>query len=249
MATINSGNEWPKSFYDNGGGGLPFVNPKDILSGTLRGDLQVGGPGTVISSSLGQITFGATSGAPIVINAGGISIGGVQVGTSTSTPSPVSFYGPISVGFNSASIYTGDGFPIASLAVGDVILDMWMYTQTAWSGGSGLGGALYLGFNMTAIPNVVATFNSNALATLTSSSTTQTGMTTSQKTYTEAASQPVTYAPNNSASGGGAILPRGPWVILDSSKPLSARAVAPAGVADQFTAGASTVYVAVLHPS
>lgn len=81
MSTIASANknEWPKAFYDNGGGAFGLVPANKLQTGVVTANLQVGTTGPLLSGSTGQIIAGSGS-SQIIINSGGVTIGGSPVG-------------------------------------------------------------------------------------------------------------------------------------------------------------------------
>lgn len=89
MANITSkAKEWPKAFYEGGGGSYGFLNPNKIQTGVLQGTLQAGVGGPIFGN--GQIVIPQTSGAPIVISGGGItgiSSGGPLLSVIITAPS------------------------------------------------------------------------------------------------------------------------------------------------------------------
>lgn len=82
MATIAGANrnEWPKNFYDTGGGSFGLVQANKLQTGVVVGNLQIGSGGPILSGSTQQIIVPQTSGAPIIINSSGITgVGGGSV--------------------------------------------------------------------------------------------------------------------------------------------------------------------------
>lgn len=71
MTRITSKDQWPKAFYDNGGGSFGFTPSNKLQSGVLSADLQVGN-GVLISGSTGQIIIGG-GGNQIIFGINGVS--------------------------------------------------------------------------------------------------------------------------------------------------------------------------------
>lgn len=95
MGNITSkAREWPKAFYEGGGGSYGFVAPDKLQSGVLQGSLQAGVGGPIFGN--GQIVIPQTSGAPIIINGGGIT--GISTGGGTAVPITFPAQGTINQG-------------------------------------------------------------------------------------------------------------------------------------------------------
>lgn len=134
MATISSGDIYPKAFYDNGGGSYGGIQPNKIMTGTLQGDVKVGVNGPVLSPSTNSITVpSSTGGAPIIINGGGISVGGITIGTPTALPYTPIVKGPFLITSASGNIRSGNGAVITSFSPGDIILSCLATTTKTWN--------------------------------------------------------------------------------------------------------------------
>lgn len=77
---ISSKDQWPKAFYDNGGGSFGLVQSNKLQSGVVTANLQVGS-GPLISGSTGVIS-GGSGGNQYFIGSGGITIGGALISSS-----------------------------------------------------------------------------------------------------------------------------------------------------------------------
>lgn len=245
MGRYNSTQSYPKEFYaDNGDNSYGLINPNKLISGSLLGDMTVGRSGPKLSASTNSIIVGSGS-TQVVIDAGGISIGGTTIsadGGGVPTVPYLTVYGPYSIAATNGAIYSGDGTALFTPTVGDMIIQAWCYTTVAWSGGDGTGGALYIGPNLSAASNTVSSHVNNSMWALSVTTTTQTGMSSVVSSYVEAGSAVIQVNPNNTA----VYYPRGPFKVISNSKPICAKAVAPSGAASQFTAGQSQVYISVL---
>lgn len=245
MGRYDSGTQYPKEFYqDNKSYG--FLNPNKIQSGTLQGDVSVGASGPKLKASDNSIVVGS-GGSQIIINAGGISIGGTAVvagGGGVSGPY-MTVMGPYSISATNGSLYSGDGVSLFTPTVGDFIINLFSYTTVAWSGGDGTGGALFLGVNFGIVANSVASHQSAAMFNPTVTSTTATGVPAAQAGFVEAGALNNAVKPATTISSQD-LIPRGPWKVLSSAKDVCAKAVAPSGLASQFTTGQSTVWALVM---
>lgn len=86
MSTINSQDQWPKAFYDTGGGSYGLVPTNKLQPGTIISNIQIGPGGPLLSASTQQIIVQTTSGTPIILGSDGISgIGDVMHLSGTET--------------------------------------------------------------------------------------------------------------------------------------------------------------------
>ena len=246
MSTINSNDTYPKQFFDTGGGAADLINPNKIEAGTLLGPVQVGTTGPVLDPTNNQITAGNIS-----ITGGGISIGGSVININQAQPY-VTILGPFIVNYDSPGLNYGDGYPLFTPSVGDIIFDCTNYNLKAWTfPGTGVG--IWAGINMGIISETTSSFQNAAMFSLdfhvvsgNNGAAFNNGGTINYAIPAPDNGTRLAFPYRVLTSVGANGIPRGPWLIQSSAKPFCARNIIPGGAGDAAIAGKTAIYVTVV---